>query len=73
MQCNGNLVQIVTVGNSNAGKTALIRRFCKDVFDENSNNMSTIGIDFMQTTYKTILSNEELLIKCWDTAGQERF
>lgn len=73
MQCNGNLVQIVTVGNSNTGKTALIRRFCKDVFDENSNNMSTIGIDFMQTTYKTILSNEELLIKCWDTAGQERF
>jgi small GTP-binding protein len=57
------------VGNSNVGKTALMQRFCNDVY--NAKLPSTIGLDYQQ---KFISNNGvKYLIQLWDTAGQERF
>lgn len=33
---------------------------------------ATIGVDFLQTKYKTV-NNDEISVRFWDTAGHERF
>lgn len=63
------LLKIVFVGNSNVGKSSIIRRFIDGTFDKLY--MSTIGVDFR---LKTIIFNKKIFkLQIWDTAGQERF
>eukprot|EP01127_Copromyxa_protea_P008925 TRINITY_DN2060_c0_g1_i1.p1 TRINITY_DN2060_c0_g1~~TRINITY_DN2060_c0_g1_i1.p1 ORF type:complete len:204 (-),score=36.36 TRINITY_DN2060_c0_g1_i1:47-658(-) len=64
------VVKIVVVGNANAGKTSLIKRYCFDTFSKNYK--ATIGSDFAM---KTINLNDNTVLKLqfWDIAGQERF
>ena len=39
-------VRIIMIGDSSVGKTALIRRYYDDVFDDvSSSNIATIGVD----------------------------
>ncbi|XP_013987089.1 ras-related protein Rab-36 isoform X4 [Salmo salar] len=59
----------VVVGDLNVGKTCLINRFCKDVFDRDYK--ATIGVDFEIERFE--LSGAPFSLQIWDTAGQEKF
>ena len=59
------------MGNSNVGKTSIIRRFINNKFDEEK-IASTISVNFENKKLK-IDPYTELSMQIWDTAGQERF
>ncbi|KAL0965573.1 hypothetical protein UPYG_G00283100 [Umbra pygmaea] len=59
----------VIVGDVNVGKTCLINRFCKDVFDRDYK--ATIGVDFEIERFE--ISGVPFSLQIWDTAGQEKF
>ena len=62
-------IRLMLIGNSNAGKTSIIRRFCKNKFMNSF--ISSIGIDF-ETKYIKI-DDKTINLQIWDTAGQERY
>jgi len=63
------LFKILLVGDCGVGKSALLRRFADNQYDESY--VATIGVDFK---IKTILVDRMLVkLQLWDTAGQERF
>jgi small GTP-binding protein len=65
-------INIGLVGNSDVGKTCLIRRYTDpDNFKLPSKKISTIGID--QVTLKLKINDYLVRIVIWDPAGQERF
>ncbi|XP_051765093.1 ras-related protein Rab-36 isoform X2 [Ctenopharyngodon idella] len=59
----------VVVGDLNVGKTCLINRFCKDVFERDYK--ATIGVDFEIERFE--MSGLPYSLQIWDTAGQEKF
>ncbi|WUR04392.1 Rab GTPase [Vairimorpha necatrix] len=61
--------KFILLGESNVGKTALLRKYKTDDFQESL--MSTIGIDTI--TKKIFINKKPILLEIWDTAGQERF
>ncbi|XP_069767907.1 ras-related protein Rab-34-like [Narcine bancroftii] len=61
--------KIIVVGDLSVGKTCLINRFCKDVFDKNYK--ATIGVDFEMERFEVL--GVPFSLQLWDTAGQERF
>ncbi|CAB3381772.1 Hypothetical predicted protein [Cloeon dipterum] len=63
------LAKIVFIGDCAVGKTCLINRFCKRIFD--CNYKSTIGVDFEVERFDVI--GVPFSLQMWDTAGQERF
>ena len=62
-------VSILTVGETQVGKTSLILRFIDRVFYYDTK--TTIGVDFK--VKRISLLNKNILVKIWDSAGQERF
>ncbi|KIH52223.1 Miro-like protein [Ancylostoma duodenale] len=63
-------VKVVVVGDSSAGKSAILTRFFDDKFEESTS--FTIGIDFRHVTYQ-LEDGTKVRLCVWDTAGQERF
>ena len=63
------LMKVVIVGDSGVGKTNLLTRFCKNVFDLNTKN--TIGVDFQ--SYDLKMNDKRVRVQFWDTAGQEKY
>jgi Ras-related protein Rab-1A len=63
-------LKLTLIGNSNVGKTAIIKRFITNKFDNKS--MSTIAVNCQDKKIK-IDPYTELNMQIWDTAGQERF
>ncbi|XP_027875264.1 ras-related protein Rab-36-like [Xiphophorus couchianus] len=61
--------KVVVVGDLNVGKTALIKRFCKDVFERDYK--ATIGVDFEIERFQIL--GVPFSLQIWDTAGQEKF
>ncbi|XP_042354276.1 ras-related protein Rab-36 [Plectropomus leopardus] len=61
--------KVVVVGDLNVGKTCLINRFCKDVFERDYK--ATIGVDFEIERFE--ISRVPFSLQIWDTAGQEKF
>ncbi|KAL0208216.1 hypothetical protein P9112_010803 [Eukaryota sp. TZLM1-RC] len=61
--------KIVIIGDSEVGKSSLLKRFCDADFDEHES--VTIGIDFRAKTINIDGKNVPLTI--YDTAGQCRF
>ena len=61
--------QFLLLGNSEVGKTSLIRRYTNGLFK--GEYISTIGIDYDSKI--EIIDDINVLVKLWDTAGQERF
>ncbi|XP_034744130.1 ras-related protein Rab-36 isoform X2 [Etheostoma cragini] len=61
--------KVVVVGDLNVGKTCLINRFCKDVFERDYK--ATIGVDFEIERFE--IFGEPFSLQIWDTAGQEKF
>ena len=62
-------IQLIMIGESSVGKTSLIRRYTKNLF--NSNHLETAGIEFNSREEK--INNKIIKVKIWDTAGQEIF
>ncbi|XP_071994369.1 ras-related protein Rab-34 isoform X2 [Engystomops pustulosus] len=61
--------KVIVVGDLSVGKTCMINRFCKDVFDKNYK--ATIGVDFEMERFEIL--GVPFSLQLWDTAGQERF
>ena len=65
-------INIGLIGNSNVGKTCLIRRYTDPAnFKVPSKKISTIGVD--QVTIKLKIESYLVRIIIWDPAGQERY
>mmetsp|Transcript_55099 Transcript_55099/g.98317 ORF Transcript_55099/g.98317 Transcript_55099/m.98317 type:complete len:205 (-) Transcript_55099:87-701(-) len=62
--------KVVFVGDQSVGKTSLIVRYLKNMFDEKVD--ATIGMDFQTKTVK-LNESQNIRLQLWDTAGQERF
>ena len=63
------IFKICLLGQAAVGKTALMRRYADDSFEDSM--LSTIGVDFR---FKSInLEGNFVKLQLWDTAGQERF
>ena len=60
--------KFLTVGDSGVGKTSLIQRFCKKVFEEQT---PTVGVEFMVRKIK--INDSPIQLQIWDTAGQEQY
>tara|TARA_Y200000002_G_scaffold382321_1_gene398976 strand:- start:2922 stop:3563 length:642 start_codon:yes stop_codon:yes gene_type:complete len=70
---NKYVFKIVIIGESGSGKSSLLLRYTRDIF--NNYYEPTIGVDFA-TKQLDIPSNGEhipIKLQIWDTAGQERF
>ncbi|XP_034497911.1 ras-related protein Rab-36 isoform X3 [Ailuropoda melanoleuca] len=61
--------KVVVVGDLYVGKTSLIHRFCKNVFDRDYK--ATIGVDFEIERFE--IAGIPYSLQIWDTAGQEKF
>lgn len=64
-----NQYKIIIIGPSGCGKTAIIKRLCKDIFQEDI--QATVGAQFECTVID--IGGEKIKLNIWDTAGQERF
>ena len=62
-------LNVLTLGETMVGKTALIFRFIDRTFYYDTK--ATLGIDFKVKIIK--IREQVILLKIWDTAGQERF
>jgi small GTP-binding protein len=62
-------LKIVVVGDSGVGKTCLLIRFVRDLFDEES--QPTLGVEFLTKIVPT--DSHRIQLQLWDTAGQELF
>jgi small GTP-binding protein len=63
------IFKIILIGDCDTGKTSLINRYVKRMFNEKY--VCTIGVDFMM---KSALIEENLIkLQIWDTAGMERY
>ena len=63
------IMKILTLGESDVGKTSIVLRYSDNKFHEKK--LSTIGIDFKTKIIKR--GNEKIKISIYDTAGQEKF
>eukprot|EP00826_Nyctotherus_ovalis_P034611 TRINITY_DN289_c0_g5_i1.p1 TRINITY_DN289_c0_g5~~TRINITY_DN289_c0_g5_i1.p1 ORF type:complete len:265 (+),score=24.07 TRINITY_DN289_c0_g5_i1:114-908(+) len=63
------IIDIITLGLTQVGKTSLLERFEMEEFKLIKN--TTLGVDFIMPRMK--VDNEELRLKLWDTAGQEKY
>lgn len=61
--------KICIIGDSNVGKTSIIKRYVDDVFGQTE---PSIGACNHKRSLK-LNSGEEMDLEIWDTAGQERF
>ena len=62
-----NVFKVVFCGNTQAGKTSIISRYCSGRFDQLIH--PTIAADFISHTLYS--GDREVKIHIWDTAGQE--
>ncbi|OHT09240.1 Ras-related protein RABE1e [Tritrichomonas foetus] len=64
-----NKYKIITLGDAGAGKTSLVLRYTRNVFDPNLS--TTIGANFV--TVPVDYNHQDIELELWDTAGQERY
>ena len=64
-----NIFKILTIGESQVGKTSILRRYVDNKYIKH--HLSTIGIDYRTKMVKVM--GKEIKLKIWDTAGQERY
>ena len=64
------IFKIITIGDSNVGKTSIIKRYIDNRFFENT--LTTIGMSKSQK--EIVLNNgQKIFLNLTDTAGQERY
>lgn len=63
------LFKIIIIGDAGVGKSNILIRYTKDMFD--AANKPTIGIEFSSKTID--VDSKKVKLQIWDTAGQERY
>ena len=63
--------KLVFIGDSGVGKTCIIARFIKGVYDYNV--ASTIGASYASKTIEIPEIGKSITLDIWDTAGQVRY
>ena len=63
------LFKILLIGDSGVGKTSVIMRYTKNLFNEDY--LNSIGVDFKSKDL--YIEEKKIKLQIWDTAGQERF
>ncbi|KAG9034129.1 GTP-binding protein [Tulasnella sp. JGI-2019a] len=63
------LLKLLLIGDSAAGKSALLARYCNDDWDPSIT--ATIGVDFKTKVVQ--VDGKPIKLQIWDTAGPERF
>ena len=66
---NSYSVKFIIVGDSSVGKSNILLRFSRNVFDPG--HQATLGIEFANKHLQC--NNIDYLVQVWDTAGQENF
>ena len=66
----GKGIKLVFVGDTGVGKTCIIARFLKGVFEENA---PSTGASYASKTIEVPGWKEGFTFDIWDTAGQERY
>jgi len=61
--------KLLLIGDSSVGKSSLLLRFCDNVFQEGTVNLTSV--DFK--TKNITIEGKTVQLQVWDTAGQERF
>ena len=61
------MFKMIMIGDSGVGKTCILKRLEKSIYDENTAN--TIGIEFVRK--QIMLNDNTILLQVWDTVGQE--
>jgi small GTP-binding protein len=62
-------LKLVIVGDSGVGKTCILLRYVRNVFDPDT--QTTLGVEFMTKIVET--EKHRIQLQLWDTAGQELF
>lgn len=62
-------IKIILLGEAGVGKTAIIERFSKNIFNDNEN--STTLANFVEK--QVVVKKQKLILELWDTVGQEEF
>lgn len=60
------VINVALIGNSNAGKTALIKQYCYQGLHR-GNKLTTLGIEVEPVWVK--IDSQVVKVKIWDTAG----
>ena len=60
---------IILLGNVNVGKTAILKRFIDNKYNESYN--CTLGVELKKKKLK--IGNNNVSLTLWDTCGEERF
>ena len=63
------LLKLIVIGDTGVGKTNLLSRFTRNVYDKNTHN--TIGVDFLAVDLT--INGKNVKAQLWDTAGQEKY
>ena len=70
MEYNDIIFRILCLGDSGVGQACILRRYIKNVFEEN--RLCTIGLDFKVKNIN-LNKGKTIKLKIWNTAGQEWF
>lgn len=62
------MIKIMLVGDSNVGKTSIMRCFCYPGNEQFNKIKSTIGLDYGERIIN--IKGKNVLVQIWDTAGQ---
>ena len=62
-------IKITLIGESSVGKTCIINKYCKGVFNQDVG--STLGANYSQK--KIERNGQKIRLDLWDTAGQEKY
>jgi Ras-related protein Rab-18 len=62
-------IKLLLIGDSNVGKSSIIKRFVDDEFNENL--PATIGMDY--DVKMMDIESKRVQVTIWDTSGQEKF
>jgi len=61
--------KLLLIGDSSVGKSSLLLRFCDNLFQEGTVNLTSVDFKSKNLT----VEGKTISLQVWDTAGQERF